>query len=111
MYAGCKVDNQNRLFEIREKHSFETDKTTGHHSAGIYYFKHARYIKHYFPLLMAKNQRVNNEFYVSMIYQLMLNDQKHINVYDQISHFCQWGTPEDLAEYLYYFESVKGYSS
>ncbi|MCH7931779.1 MAG: capsular biosynthesis protein, partial [Proteobacteria bacterium] len=85
------MDAEKRLIEIQEKHSFTTDKSKGHHSAGIYHFKHAKYIKHYFGLLMRKHLRINNEFFVSMVYQLMLADGLDIRVFDEIPHFCQWG--------------------
>ena len=111
VYAGCKIDVDKKLLEIKEKHSFEADKTKGHHSAGIYYFKHAKYIKKYFSQLMEENNRVNNEFYVSMVYECMLRDNLQIDVYDDIPHFCQWGVPMDLEEYLYAAGSIKGWES
>ena len=42
------------------------------------------------------------EYYASMVYQPMVEDGKRILVYDQIPHFCQWGTPQDLEEYNYW---------
>ena len=111
LYAGCKIDNSKRLLEITEKHSYETDKTKGHHSAGIYYFKSAAIVKTYFQRLMESGKTVNNEFYVSMVYEEMLKDGLHIDVYNDVPHFCQWGTPQDLEEYKYVVESIKEWQS
>lgn len=104
VYAGCRADEQLHLTEIREKYSFETDKTAGYHSAGTYYFKSGGLIKKYFHELVNRNLSLNGEFYVSMVYQLMLEDALPVDVYDQLTHFCQWGTPEDLQEYLWWGE-------
>ena len=93
-----------QLLEIREKFSFEEDYTKGFHSAGAYYFKSGQLLIHYFEKAIEMNLSLNNEFYVSMVYLLMLRDNLTINVFNKIRHFCQWGTPEDLGEYLYWSE-------
>ena len=100
IYAGCLINAKKQLLTIQEKHAFGDNKMTGYHSAGLYYFKKGRDIKTYFPKLIKANRHINGEFFVSMVYQLMLEDQCHITVFDEITHFCQWGTPEDLEEYL-----------
>lgn len=108
VYAGCRVDEQLNLLEIREKHSFEKDKTRGWHSAGTYYFKNGGLIKKYFQELMNRDMSLNGEYYVSMVYQLMLEDGLPVEVYDRIPYFCQWGTPQDLEEYLWWGEVFDG---
>jgi NDP-sugar pyrophosphorylase family protein len=104
VYAGCRVDTDNKLVEIREKYGFEADKTSGHHSAGTYYFQSGALIKKYFSRMVEQNLHLNGEFYVSMVYQLLLEDNLPVMVYDKIPHFCQWGTPADLQEYLWWGE-------
>lgn len=102
VYAGCRINEENRLLEIREKYSFEEDKMTGHHSAGAYYFKSGQLMLDYFIKSMEADNSLNGEFYASMVYNLLLQDHLKVNVYDEVSHFCQWGTPEDLEEFLYW---------
>jgi len=99
LYAGVKVDGNNFMTEIQEKHRFSEDPTQTLHSAGLYYFKKGEYVKKYFKELMDKKMDVNGEYYVSMVYQLLLRDKLPIHVYE-IKHFLQWGTPEDFEEYL-----------
>ena len=102
VYAGCRVDASNNLLEIREKYTFEPNKVEGYHSAGAYYFKSGALMLDYFNKSIAVNNALNGEFYASMVYNLLLADKLKVGVYDQVSHFCQWGTPEDLEEFLYW---------
>lgn len=107
LYAGCKIDDDKNLLGITEKFSYTTDKSQGYHSPGVYYFKNAKLLKKYFQLAFDNNLSLNNEFYVSMVYQLMLKDNLKISVYDKIKHFCQWGTPEDLEDFLSWINLIK----
>jgi NDP-sugar pyrophosphorylase family protein len=102
VYAGCRVDEQNNLLEIKEKFSFTQDKTKSHHSGGTYYFGKGQYVKKYFTQMMEEKIQLNGEYYISLVYPLMLRDNLNVLVYDKIPHFCQWGTPEDLEEYNYW---------
>lgn len=99
LYAGCQVDSNLMLTEIKEKYSFESDKFKGYHSAGNYYFDKGIYIKKYFKQLMDEDIHLNGEYYISLVYNLLVKDGLDVLVYDQIPHFCQWGTPEDMEEY------------
>jgi NDP-sugar pyrophosphorylase family protein len=100
LYASCKVNQAMELQEIREKYSFESDKTKAYHSGGTYYFSKGEYVKKYFSKMMEEDISLNGEYYVSLVYNLMLRDELKVLVYDKVPHFCQWGTPEDLEEYL-----------
>ena len=104
LYAGCRVDDENRLLEIKEKYSFEEDKMKGFHSVGAYYFKTGELMKHYFKKAVERNLSLNGEYYASLVYQLLVEDGLNVGVYDKVPTFCQWGTPEDLEEYLYWSE-------
>lgn len=107
VYASCRVTPERDLLEIQEKHVFSESKFTDFHSAGLYYFRYGRYVKTYFKRLMDSGQTVNGEYYVSMVYNAMVQDRLKIKIYDQIPYFCQWGTPEDLAQYLYWANIFK----
>ncbi|WP_462267335.1 glycosyltransferase family 2 protein [Mucilaginibacter sp.] len=102
LYAGCQVDGEKRLLEIKEKFSFEEDKSKGFHSVGAYYFKSGSLMKHYFEKTVERNVALNGEYYASLVYNLLLEDKLNVGVYDMVPTFCQWGTPEDLEEYLYW---------
>lgn len=101
-YAGMRADKRNYMLEIREKYSFTENKMDSYHSAGTYYFGKGAYIKKYFKMLIDEDISTNGEYYVSMVYQLMKNDGlEDIYIYE-LEHFLQWGTPEDLEEYVYW---------
>jgi len=100
-YAGMKVNNKNQVIKIKEKYSFTKNLMNSFHSAGTYYFKKGKYVKKYFKELIEKKMRVNNEYYVSSVYELMLKDKKKILNYE-LEFFLQFGTPQDLEEYKYW---------
>lgn len=101
LYASMKVDQLNQLEEIKEKFSFTENKMDCYQSSGTYYFRKGSHIKKYFQQLIDKKILINNEFYVSMVFEEMRKDQKLISVYE-IPTFLQWGTPDDLEDYLYW---------
>lgn len=102
LYASTRVDENNYMLEIREKHSFTENKFESPHSGGTYYFKKGAYVKKYFQELIDKEVALNGEYYVSLVYNLLQADGLRTLVYDKVPHFCQWGTPQDLEEYLYW---------
>jgi NDP-sugar pyrophosphorylase family protein len=99
LYASCLKDEHNKLMEIKEKFSFEKDKTKAFHSGGTYYFAKGAFVKKYFQQLMDEDINLNGEYYISLVYNLLVKDGLNVLVYDRVPHFCQWGTPSDLEEY------------
>jgi NDP-sugar pyrophosphorylase family protein len=100
-YAGVKIDKNNWMVEIREKHSFTQNKMDTWQSTGTYYFKSGKIMKKYFQQTIDEEVLVNGEYYVSVVYNLMQRDKLKTLVYP-VDYFCQWGTPKDLEEYLYW---------
>ena len=88
--------------EIREKHSWHKNKMDDWSSSGTYYFKKGKYLKKYLHGIEKRPEwKINDEFYVSQLFQLMKEDNLNIFIYE-IPFMLQWGTPEDLEEYLYW---------
>ncbi|MDI1233934.1 MAG: NTP transferase domain-containing protein [bacterium] len=110
LYAGCQVNDKMQLTEIKEKFSFEVDKSKGYHSAGTYYFEKGQHVKKYFTQLMDENITLNGEYYISLVYNLMVRDGLPVLVYYKVPHFCQWGTPEDMMEYNNWSTIFEAYS-
>ncbi len=109
LYASCKSDDNMKLIEIKEKFSFETDKTKTYHSGGTYYFSKGSHVKQYFDQLMREKIALNGEYYISLVYNLLVKDGLDVRVYPDVKHFCQWGTPKDLKEYENWMEIMKHY--
>lgn len=91
-------DEKQWMLEIKEKEPFTDDRMQEYASIGTYYFKKGAYVKRYFKALMDHDINLNGEYYVSLIYNLLVNDGLKVSIYD-VQHMLQWGTPQDVAEY------------
>lgn len=103
-------DDQQWMLEIKEKEPFTNNRMNEYASVGTYYFKKGRYVKKYFKQLMDHDINLNGEYYVSLIYNLLVNDGLSVSIYD-IQHMLQWGTPQDVEEYngwSEYFKRLSG---
>jgi NDP-sugar pyrophosphorylase family protein len=98
LYAGIKLNEQGLMAEIKEKYCFTANPEDSHHSSGIYYFGSGALLKKYSEEMLQEKDTLNGEYYVSMLYPRLLRDGLPVAV-PAISHFMQWGTPEDLEEY------------
>jgi NDP-sugar pyrophosphorylase family protein len=105
-YASMRVDEQGYMEEIREKHSFTPDKGDSPQSPGMYYFKSGELLKKYFKEMLERGEVLGGEYYVSLVYPLLKERDEKILVYDKVPFFCQWGTPEDFAEYNFWLENI-----
>lgn len=106
-YASCLTDENDNLIEIREKFSFEKDKTKAKHSPGVYYFKNGAILKKYCQALIDADDTLNEEFYASLPYNYMVKDGCKVWVPTNVDKFCQWGTPEDMSDYLFWTEYTR----
>ena len=110
-YAFCRTDDENKILEVREKQPFTDDKMSEFASAGNYYFRKGSYVKKYFKQLMDEDISINGEYYVSLIYNLMVQDNLDNRVYE-VPYMLQWGTPGDLDIYNswsdYYCKALEG---
>jgi len=98
-YAYLKTEN-NQVYDIQEKMPFTDNPTKEFASSGTYFFKNGLVLREYFNRCINERLMVNNEYYVSMVYKPMIEDGLKIYAYE-IEYFMQWGTPEDLRDYLY----------
>ena len=91
-------DEKQWMLEIKEKEPFTDNRMNEYASNGTYYFRKGSLVKKYFPLLQERDINLNGEFYVSLIYNLLVEDELKVSIYD-IEHMLQWGTPQDVEEY------------
>ena len=94
------------VVDIQEKKSFTKNKMKEHASTGTYYFSSIRLMYEAFKFQIKNNLHVNGEYYVSMAYKYLFCNGRHVINYE-VQHFMQWGTPEDLREYLYWSHLFK----
>jgi len=102
-YASMKEDGKNWMLEIKEKHSYTENKMDCYQSSGTYYFRNGNIVKENFQALLDEGPVLNNEYYVSLVYNKMKDRDYNIYIYE-IPFFMQWGTPQDLEEYVYWSE-------
>ena len=107
-YAFVKMDGSKAVI-IQEKKPFTNDKMSELASNGTYYFKSGKILKKYFKKLIDLNHSLNNEFYISLVYNLLIEDGLSVSTF-LIEHMLQWGTPYDLENYKGwsdYFNNIK----
>lgn len=88
-----------RVLDIQEKQPYTHDRMNEFASSGTYYFGSGRLMLDALAQTREQQLQVNGEFYVSLTYKPLLAAGRDIRVYP-LQHFMQWGTPEDVAEYV-----------
>jgi len=96
-YAFVKMYGD-KAVDIQEKKPFTKDKMSELASNGTYYFKNGKIVKKYFDRLIARDINLNGEYYVSLVYKLLMEDNLLVTTF-LIDKMLQWGTPYDLSIY------------
>ena len=87
------------ILDIQEKQPFTNNRIEEYASSGTYYFASVAIMSEAFRKVMEQDLSVGGEYYVSLAYKPLFELKKSIAVYP-LQHFMQWGTPEDVAEYI-----------
>jgi len=100
-WSYVKCDDFGNVLEVKEKEVISEKATVG-----IYYWsKGSDYVK-YANQMIAKDIRVNNEFYVAPVYNEAIADGKIIKTH-AIDKMWGLGTPEDLNYFLNNYKKNK----
>jgi len=91
-------DHYKWMTKIQEKKPFTSNKMNEYASNGTYYFKTGIIMKKYFTELIYRDIQIKGEYYVSMVYNLLIEDNLKVLIYE-IDNMLQWGTPYDLEVY------------
>lgn len=94
-WSFIKVDEKNLVSMVREKEVISNEATVG-----VYNYKHGKDFVEYAHLMIEKNIRVNNEFYVAPVYNEMIDAGMKITYFDVGEKMYGLGTPEDLEFFL-----------
>jgi dTDP-glucose pyrophosphorylase len=93
-WSFAKVNESGFVTEVAEKKPI-----SNHATVGIYYWaRGSDYVK-YAEQMIAKNKRVNNEFYVCPVFNEAIEDGKKIKIFP-VENMWGIGTPEDLEIFL-----------
>lgn len=98
-WSFVKVDQDGFVTEVAEKNPISDTATVG-----IYYWKRGSDYVKYANQMIAKNIRVNNEFYVCPVFNEAIADNKKVRT-KNIERMWGLGTPEDLKYYLENYEN------
>lgn len=93
-WSYVKLDENGNVSEVREKEVISNIATTGHY----YFNKGAEFVK-YAEKMIYENLRVKDEFYVAMVYNLMIQNNSKIKIYN-IQEMWGLGIPSDLKYFL-----------
>lgn len=107
-YAFIKMEGS-RAVAVQEKKPFTNNKMSELASNGTYYFKSGSILKKYFRELVDLKDSINGEYYVSLVYNLLIKDKLLVTTF-LIDKMLQWGTPYDLENYRSwsnYFSNIK----
>jgi HAD superfamily hydrolase (TIGR01509 family) len=93
-WSFAKIGEDGFVSEVAEKNPISDNATVG-----IYFWKNGSDYVKYAEQMIAKNIRVNNEFYVCPVFNEAILDGKKIRI-KEIEQMWGLGTPEDLRYYL-----------
>jgi NDP-sugar pyrophosphorylase family protein len=105
-YAFLRMDEGGLVAEVREKEPFTDDRMSEYASNGTYYFRTGAILKRFFQGLMDAGIQKNGEYYVSLVYNLLIQAGLRVGVYE-IQKMLQWGTPRDLETYNMWSQHFK----
>jgi HAD superfamily hydrolase (TIGR01509 family) len=93
-WSYAKIGDNGFISEVAEKKVISNEATVG-----IYYWKHGSDYVKYAEDMIAKNIRVNNEFYICPVFNQAIEDDKKIKA-KRVNKMWGIGTPEDLENFL-----------
>ena len=98
-------NHQNNVLEIREKQSFTKYREEEPAASGTFYFANGQLLLDACNWLVGRNENINGEYYVSLLYNYFPSIGMKTMTYF-IQHFMQWGTPQDLEEFIFWARKV-----
>ena len=100
MYGWVKTKN-NIAKKISVKRAISSQPQKDHVIVGAFYFRKISYFNQAFKTLINKDIRINGEFYVDSLMQVMIDMGFKVKVLDVEKYIC-WGTPDDYETFLYW---------
>jgi len=101
-WSYTKLDSNGFVEYVREK-----EVISHHATVGWYYFSKGKIFVDSAMDMIARNERVNGEFYVCPTYNFAITQGKKIGIYEINEHLMHGiGTPEDLDLYIKFKQSL-----
>lgn len=97
-YMAYMKEKDLRVSEIKEKEPYTSNPMNEHASTGTYYFKKGSYIKKYFKELINQDINYKGEYYVTLVYNLLIQDNLIVHCYPT-DFTTVFGTPEEVENF------------
>lgn len=106
-YMAYMKEEHKVVSEIKEKQPYTDNPMREHASTGTYYFKKGSYIKKYFKELIDRDINYNGEYYVTLVYNLLIEDGLKVHCYPT-DYTTVFGTPEEVENFEAWQTILKG---
>ena len=96
------------VLDVFCKQPLSTTPLVDHAVTGCFWFRSAKKMMSGIDRLVASNQRVNGEFYLDVVPNMLIADGAAVGAFE-VDKYIGWGTPRDLEDYLRwrrYFENA-----
>lgn len=100
MYGWIDLDQNGSPIGVSVKVPLDNPKTDPV-VLGMFTFRSAAQARHLIETLIARNERVNSEFYLDQVANVALDEGLTVSVFE-VDHFMCWGTPNDLRSFEYW---------
>lgn len=104
-YAYVKKNSSNLVSDIQEKNSFTDNPMQEEASAGLYAFRTGKLLIDSIREQVTKGHSHKGEFYISLTILPLLESKLKVKTF-LMDKFGQFGTPEDLKDWLYNFKAA-----
>jgi len=98
-YGWVRADESGGVLDISVKQPLSATPLEDHVVSGCFWFRTARLMLDGIDRLVASNQRVNNEFYLDSVPNVLLAEGRRVAVFE-VDKYIGWGTPADLEDYV-----------
>ena len=106
MYGWVKVDKKGFAKKVSVKIPISETPINDHAVVGTFSFKKARYFFDYTEKMIKKNRRINNEFYIDELMNVMIEAGLNVKVFE-VDTYLGWGTPNELNTFNYWSDYFK----
>ena len=98
-HGWVRTDNAFRVLEVSVKQPLSATPLEDHAVSGCFWFRTAGVMLEAVDRLVANDVRVNGEFYLDSVPNLLVADGRQVLAFE-VDKYVGWGTPEDLEDYL-----------
>lgn len=100
-YGWVAVDEHNNATKVSVKVPISDKPLEDHAVVGAFWFRQGRFFVEAAERMIAKNRRINGEFYVDECINELIEAGLKVKVFE-IDYYVCWGTPNDLRTFEYW---------